>query len=274
VHEVSAHRGEGENAPLRVADGQACERPDPTAILPGEQGTGRGPGVEDDELDRSVGGVVDEAADSTKLIGANPCREFLWGRGTAGFKGRGLPHPGPEARFGAAFEENAAARITNQNAGVDDDGAAGATFWTRDSLLNASAASLAERPERTLAATGRGGDADCCAQFHEALIEGTGAAGADRELDELLGALPGPLDARVGIKIASIHAEEHARDVPVHERRGAAEDHRGDGAGGIAANPWELKEVIDFGWDLAAQVVGDGLGRGVEMAGAAVIAQT
>lgn len=66
---------------------------------------------------------------------------------------------------------------------------------------------------------------------------------------------------------------EDAGDVAIEDGGAGVVGDGGDGTGGVSADPRELQQVGDVVGDVAGVVGDDGFGGGVEVAGAAVVAQ-
>src|SRR5690606_33185501 len=108
-------------------------------------------------------------------------------------------------------------------------------------------------------------------QFHERLVEVTGALGGD----ELFGQLPevvfggglGDVSGQVG------ETAEDADDVAIQHGGWLVERYRGDGSGGVAADAFKFHQVGGGCRETAVPLLNHHFCRHVQIAGAAVVAQ-
>lgn len=207
------------------------------------------------------------------------------------FEGWHLPHGGPEAGFGSLGEKKMVVFLNGDDA-VEDGFDGGLVFFDGVGfgvLLGEGAAVVAKR------AGGTGGIAGCAnggAEFHEGLVEVAWGAGEIFRLELIVGegdALgfgaatrekgvgDGPEVACGGGLIdGGSDGEkpgEDADDVAVDEWGALPEGDGGDGACAVGADAGECEQVVGVVGDGSVVVVDDGDGGGVEIAGAAVVAE-
>ena len=138
-----------------------------------------------------------------------------------------------------------------------------------DGELLGAIAALAVGVERADEAHGFAREADGGAEFHDGLVVGGGIAGVEEGVGEGL-----ELGAGLGagdVVLEGEEAGEDAHDVAVEDGERNAEGDAADGGGGVGADAGEREEFLVGAGHFGARV--DGFGEGMEVAGAAVVAE-
>jgi hypothetical protein len=190
---------------------------------------------------------------------------------------RKLPEAAEQALGGAPSEQQGPARFDPQGGAREDRQLALllASGDHRQKVLLAGARGDAVSGDRADQAAGRGGRAERGAELHEALVEIAGGVGGGQRGHELAGAGPQGTLAGGGLDVVGDVEDtgEDARDVAIDERRAFAERDRCDRPGGVRTDARDLAEVGGARGQGTGDAVGDGLGAGVEVARARVVAE-
>ena len=126
--------------------------------------------------------------------------------------------------------------------------------------------------EGALAAVGVGRHALDGAHLHHGLVEGAGVLGGHPLFADGLHFFAGGGGGDIVEK--AFVASGKAEHVSVHGGVGEVEGEGGDGGGGVVAHPFQPADAVVVGREGAAVVADDGLGGGVHIAGAAVVAES